>query len=311
MKTSFLFVLLATAGVLAFSHARADGLTIEHNPVSFAMRGQPLTLKAKVVGEVQEVTLFYALFRDAAPFSVPMKATGLGYYVGTIDAAVVAGVDNFSYYIEAQDKAGVMVETPWHKVGLRVPDARTTIAPSLPDAVPAAPIPPVKVPETPAPEDESTWSKPLVIGGAALLIAGGAYALSQGGGGGDDDGGGDTGGGDTGSTNIPSGRYSGSATTCFTLPSESSSCSTYSMEIVIDANGVVYSDSLRPGEQMTSELNGSSFTLVATVSDGGTNGLIRYRGVVSDGQVSGSVSGTATTPEGTEGDYSGSFSASE
>lgn len=99
---SLLFALVVLSGGAA---AWAQSLAITHDPVPFALRGQPLTLKAKVQGaaKLESVTLYYALFRDAAPFRVAMKSSGMDYYVGSIEANVLGGVDSVSYYIEAQD----------------------------------------------------------------------------------------------------------------------------------------------------------------------------------------------------------------
>ncbi len=136
------FALLLAVGLWTAGWAQAEGLSIAHNAVPFAVRGQPLTLKAKVTGAVEpeSVTLYYALFRDAAPFRVPMKSTGLGYYVGTIEASVVAGVDSFSYYLEAQDKNGSITETPWHEVPLRKAETKPAAATGgMPMPSPAGP----------------------------------------------------------------------------------------------------------------------------------------------------------------------------
>ena len=111
---------LSLAVVFGPVAARADGAnkppSITHTPITHGIRGQSLTMKAKVTDVapgVQDVTLYYALFRDAAPFRVPMKTTGLDFYIGTIDANMIKDVDTIAYYIEAQDKDGALAETPW------------------------------------------------------------------------------------------------------------------------------------------------------------------------------------------------------
>lgn len=297
--------------------AQAQSMAIAHDAIPFAVRGQPLTLKAKITGAEtpESVTLYYALFRDAAPFRVPMKATGLGYYVGTIDAGVVAGVDAFSYYIEAQDKNGAIVETPWYDVPFRRAESKPAapaVAP-MPMPSPAGPAAPAPViaasPEKRAVPEENSWKKPALIAGGAAVVLGGAYAISQSGGGGSDsnDSGG---GGDDGGDPDPAdaqGTYAGTVSSCLTSTGGVTACESSSMSIVIDVNGVVFSETIHPGQQLTGNLNGSSFTLVSVSSAGGTNSTINYDGNLVNNKILGSVSGS--TSDG--GTYSGSFSATK
>lgn len=312
MNRFFQFVVLGS--LLTSVSARAQGLTISHDPIPFAVRGQPLTLKAKVSGAEapQSVTLYYALFRDAAPFRVPMKGSGLGYYVGTIESSVVAGVDTFSYYIEAQDANGALTETPWYDVPFR--KAETKPAPVvMPMPVPAGPTGPAPVIAAPAEkkaapvEKESNWKTPALIAGGAAVILGGAYAISQGGGGGSSD---DGGGGGGATTNNPQGTYSGSVNTCLTSASNATTCASDSMSIVIDKNGVVYSDTIHPGQQLTGKLSGNSFSLVSVSNVSGTNSTINYNGDVVGNRIIGSISGSATSAGG-NGTYSGNFTANK
>jgi hypothetical protein len=291
--------------------AWAQPTAIAHDPIPFGLRGQPLTLKAKVTGaaEIESVTLYYALFRDAAPFRVPMKATGLDYYVGSIDAGLLTGVESISYYIEAQDKSGALTETPWYDVPFRKPEGRNqTVMPTPGPAAPAPVIPVSQAPGAPA-AGGSNWKTPALIIGGAAVVLGGAYALSDnGGGGGGDDGGDDNGGG---STNDPSGTYAGTVTTCFTPDGGSAACESTGMQIVIDDQDIVFSETIYAGQQLTDLLDGSQgFSLNATVDQGGTNGVINFEGSVVGNKILGSVSGTATTPDG-QGTYSGSFSANK
>lgn len=309
-------LLLMVCGLLGAGVALADGLVITHDAVPFAVRGQALTLKAKVTGaETPEaVTLYYALFRDAAPFRVPMKATGLSYYVGTIEASLVSGVDSISYYIEAVDKNGSITETAWYDVPFRRAETKPAglIMPSPQPAGPAAPAPVIPVSSAraaSAPEDdEGSWKTPALIAGGAVLVLGGAYAISQSGGGGSDDSGGVGGGDDDGTDPADvQGTYNGTVTTCLTPTGGVASCESGSMSIVIDVNGVVFSESLRPGQQLTGNLSGSSFTLVSVSSAGGTNSTINFEGSVVGAKILGSVTGS--TSDG--GTYSGSFSANK
>lgn len=298
---------------------RAEGLTIAHDAIPFAVRGQPLTLKAKVGGdgEPEAVTLYYALFRDAAPFRVPMKSTGLGYYVGTIEASVVTGVDAFSYYIEAQDKNGAITETPWYEVPIRKaeskPEPAAASAAALPmprPAGPAAPAPVIAAPverKARAENGDGSWKTPALIAGGAAVVLGGAYAISEGGGssgGGEEDG--DNGGGGEEPVD-PQGTYAGNVTTCLTSTGGVTSCDSGAMSIVIDVNKVVFSETIKPGQQLTDNLDNNAFTLVSVVDDAGVTRTINFEGNLVGTKIIGSVSGSASDG----GTYSGSFSANK
>lgn len=319
-RSSFLSlaVLLFLCGAGAVS-AIAQETVIEHTPIPFAVRGQALTMKAKVTGaeEPASVTLYYALFRDAAPFRVAMKSTGLGYYVGTIDSGLLTGVESVSYYIEAQARNGSITETPWYEVDFRQPGTAAPIAPSSGTGSPAAmptPAPAAPAPVIPAPSvspsgssSDSNWKTPALIAGGAAVVLGGAYLLSDSDSGSDDDNGG---GGGGGTTNDPSGTYAGTVTTCFTPEGGVATCDSAPMQILVDSQGIVFSETLYPPQQLTSLLSGNAFTLTASVNEGGTNGTVNFEGAVVGNKVLGSVSGTATIPGGS-GAYSGSFSATK
>ncbi|HEY8240591.1 MAG TPA: hypothetical protein VIH35_04050, partial [Kiritimatiellia bacterium] len=144
---------------------------ISHEPVTTAVRGQGITLKAKVTddsGAVEAVTLYYTLSKDAAPFQVPMKSVGLDLFLGTIEAGVLSGINSISYYIDAQDSLGATTETPWRLIEMRDPkkgaDAGTPVA---------------KI--GPTEEEGSSW--PYVVG-AVVVVGGGALLLAGSGGGG-------------------------------------------------------------------------------------------------------------------------------
>lgn len=296
--------LMVTASVTLFSlnSARAanDGsLTITHNPVTWGVKGQPLTLKARVtggVGGVENVTLYYALFRDAAPFRVTMATSGMDLYVGTIEAGLLTGVSSISYYIEAQDKEGTLEETPWYDVAFKNPDA----APRR-----SGVVTPTDGKGGTTDEESSAMTLGLIAGGAAA-IAVGAYVISDSGG----SSGSSSDGDDAGEK---AGTYNGSATTCLTFPPGSPSCSNSTIDILIDPNGTVFSDTLLPGQQLVGALNGNNFTLQGDTSNEAENftGNIIFNGsVANNNQIFGTISGNADL-NGTPGSYSGSFNASK
>ena len=274
---------------------------IQHDPVTYAVKGQSLTMKAKVTDDkgpgVQDVTLYYALFRDAAPFRVPMKASGLDFYLGTIDAAMVKDVGTIAYYIEAQDKDGVSAETPWYTVEFRKADETPAVIGNGGNGA-----------DTSGADHGMSWKTVGLIGAGAIAVVGGAIALS--GGGGSSSGGG----GGSGGTNTPSvvGTYNGAVTTCVTLNGQQPSCESHNCTIVIGANGVLFSDTLLPNSQLTGNISGNNFILTGqAVNQGGiSSGLINYDGTVINGQIAGSITGNATTSNGVVGNFSGSFSAS-
>jgi hypothetical protein len=81
-------------------HATGRPPVIKHAPVTAAARGQSITIRAVVTdpsGPVKTVTLCYATSRDAAPFKVPMQASGAGSYFGTIPGNVLDRISQVSY----------------------------------------------------------------------------------------------------------------------------------------------------------------------------------------------------------------------
>lgn len=305
MHVRFRFLLsVLLLAVLAGGAALA--LSIGHDPVPFAVRGQALTLKAKVEGAAppQSVTLYYALFRDAAPFRVPMKSSGLGYYVGTIEANLLGGVDGVSYYIEAQDENGALTETPWYEVKFRDPrPSEKPVAANPPAPAPAGPAPVIPVPESDG--SGRNWKTPALVAAGAAVVLAGAYALSDSGGGGGD---GDDNGGGGGSNTNAAGSYAGTVTTCSQVVGQPTSCPTEPFTLLIDSRGVVFTETLRAGRQMTAPLNNNRFTLVAPVNEGGASGEIRYNGTWVNNSVVGQISGSATSATGSIL-YSGTFSS--
>jgi hypothetical protein len=278
--------------------AAAKPPVIEHDPVTWVLRGQALTLKAKILqgdAPVKSVTLYYALFRDAAPFRVEMRASGLGHYVGTIDAGMLGGVDTLSYYIEAQDQQGTAAETAWTEVKILRPDQ----IPADEQAAAQAAAAPVASKE----EKNKGWTVALVAGGAAALV-GGAFLLA----GSDSGGGGSSDGGGTPPANAE-GTYGGTSTTCFSPSVGSTTCDTTAMTILIDNAGNVLSETLVEGQQLTGKLSGSNFTLTASPPSGAA-GEINFNGTVIGSRIVGSITGSAQDGLSV-GIYSGSFSANK
>jgi hypothetical protein len=268
---------------------------ISHEPVTTAVRGQGVTLKAKVTDEqkkVAAVTLYYTLSKDAAPFQVPMKSVGLDLYLGTIEAGVLAGINSLSYYIEAQDDLGATVETPWRVISIR--DSKSP-------SDPAAAI---------APSGDEGSGIHWGYVAAGVVVAGGVALLASGGGGGG--GGGSDSGSTNKTTNVNSraGSYNGSVTTCFTPVGGPPTCDTHGMTIIIDSSGRVFSETLNEDQQMTGQLSGDDFTLTADARASDGEGEIVYSGTVVGERIVGSIGGSATSTNGT-GSYSGSFTASK
>ncbi|MCS6770588.1 MAG: hypothetical protein NZ740_01010 [Kiritimatiellae bacterium] len=286
------------AAVALLAAGPAFSISLTHEPVPFAVRGQPLTLRAKVEGgrEPHTVTLYYQLFKDAAPFRVAMKSSGLGYFVGAIEANLLTGVESVSYYIEAQDADGQVAETEWYTVKIREPRPSDRTASIVP---PPAPAPAGPAPEIPVSEADKSpsWRTPALIAGGAAVVLGGAYLISRSGD--DGDGGGDP------STNAP-GSYAGTVVLCSTPPSAPTTCQTDPYSLLIDSRNVVFSDTIRPGQSLTSPLVNNRFTFTANVP----GGSIVYNGTWANGTIVGQISGSATSAAGTVV-YSGTFSANK
>lgn len=292
-------------GCLAIpSLARAEKsgpLKINHTPVTWAVKGQSLTLKARVsggVGGIDNVTLYYALFRDAAPFRVDMVSSGMDTYVGTIDAGLLTGVEHVSYYIEAQDKEGSVEETPWYDVKFKNPEVAPAARTGSGGGAAAG-----------GGEDDSSALTVGLIAGGAVAIGAGAYLLSDSGGGGSDDGGGGGGGGDGSVTNT--GNYAGNATLCRSAEGVGTTCDTTTATFVIDSQGRIFSDTLLPGRSLTGTVSGNEFSLVADVANPaeGLTGTIVYSGTVINGsRIVGTITGNFNQ-NNLPGTYSGTFSA--
>lgn len=250
---------------------------IQHQPVTVAVRGQPLVVRARVSDDrnaIKSVRLLYTVSRDAAPFSLNMEATGGGLYVGAVPAHLLAGAEQVAYYIEATDAQDNAAETPWHTVRIRAPEPGEASA---------------EVRQRPK------WVVPALVGGGAALVVGGAiYAANSGGGDGE---------------SIPPdapGTYSGTVTRVIQDPESPPVVHSYAATLVITADGGLSSDSLQPGTLLTGRLSGSQFTLSGPVSEPGITGQITFRGTLESGRIVGSIEGTRETAAGA-GSYSGSF----
>lgn len=297
---------------------------IEHYPVTMAVRGQPFFVRAQVAddsGRVKSVTLYYSTSRDAAPFKIPLQDSGTGTWYGSIPENMFSNAAAMTYYVEAVDELEAATETPWYKVSIKttastpppppgpasqpVPRGGTSVRPSKVKPVVAAPA----VPASETEKEKPKWVKPALIAGGAALLIGGGYAIAGGGGGGgggSSDGGGDVDGGANTVTNF--GTYVGSQTTCFQEQGGSAQCDTGPASITIAENGLVTSESLRPGQRLETMLSGSSFVFNAPINEGGRTGNIQYSGTVLDRRIVGSIQGSAQTATGS-GTYTGTFNA--
>ena len=170
-----------TAAAPLAAQERTMGPVIRHQPVTAAVRGQPLGVSALVQAQgapVERVTLYYTRSRDASPSKVSMVNTGGGTFLGTLPSYHLARGDVMWYYIEAIDGNDEWSETSWQRITLVDSDqaaqaAATTRAPA-----------PVQVEPQPSRSGPST--RAVIIGGA--VVAGAAIAVaaaaSSGGGGG-------------------------------------------------------------------------------------------------------------------------------
>jgi hypothetical protein len=297
--------------MLSAQSAEGEAMVIDHAPAEWAIKGQALTLRAKVTGGaggVENVTLYYALFKDAALFRVVMVLSGMDMYVGTIESGVLSGLETLSYYIEAQDKDGAIQETPWYDVAFKDPDAKVEDDTRSP--VPA-PVAASSGKGKGAPADSSGKegkSSALTVGliaGGAVALGAGAYLVSK-----DDSDSGGGGGGDTNSVPaVRTGTYRGTATIITTFGTNEPSVDVNdSASVIIDSNGRVYSDDLFDGADMESTLSGNRFVLSANVT-GDRVGTINFNGsFTSDTTIAGSITGSFTEDGVSGGKYTGSFS---
>lgn len=272
--------------VLVFS-THAETLRIEHAPVTLAVQGQDVLIRAQVIPgaqPVKNVTLFYAVSRDAAPYKVAMQSSGAGWYTGSVSSDLTTGLKQLLYYIEARDAGDLTAETPWNTITVKAGDG-------------------MAVKQAAADAKGRSWTKPALIAGGVILAGGAALALAGGGGGGG-------GGTSDGTATNAAGTYMGTVTLCVQPPGSSSSCASHAMAIRIDRNGTVSSDSLHEGKHLEGKLSGNDFLLTTSVTETNGTGDIQYLGKVVNTSIAGSIQGTLTTSTGT-GTYSGNFRASK
>lgn len=308
---SHILVILAMAlqGVPAWADdvvgQEGEGPVIEHDPVRVAVRGQPISLLAKVtprVGAVKSVTLNYTLSRHSAPLKIVMSPTGMDLYSGTIPSTYLQRADTLYYYIEAVGEAEKWTETTWQAVSVKDPKLAEPAADEDVQVIRSSRD------QTPAGEEGRNWGTIALIAGGAAGIVGAAIALSGGGGGG---GGGSTGGGDTttGAEDV-AGTYSGNEIICSTPDGGSTTCETVAISLDISDSGSVSSESLAAGTSASGSLSGDRFSITVPASQvtPGADGDITFDGTVRSGNVAGSISGSATA-DGSMLSYSGTFTA--
>jgi hypothetical protein len=266
---------------------------ISHEPVVVAARGQSISIRAAVTdedGTVKSVSLFYSTSKDSAPFRLAMQDTGAGLFFRSIAPNLVAGLTQLAYYIEATDDQGAVSETPWHTIRIQGSQVAADAA-----GMAGGPA---------APKDGGSWKKTALIAGGTALLVGGGVALAASGG----DSGGGSSGGSGSSTNFV-GAYFGSATTCLSMAGASATCKTEGISITVAPGGVVSSDTLYPGQNLSGRMNGADFTLTASIGETNRTGEIRFRGTALTGRLTGSIEGSVVTTSGDQGTYSGTFNA--
>ena len=263
-----------------------QGPAIEHTPVSVAVRGQPLTIRARVPEAATQntpVKLFYTVSKDAAPFESRMQHTGSGVFIGTIPASVLSAADQITYYLSSESKAGATRETPWYTIKLRGEGASEL---------------------TGAPGERPKWVVPALIAGGVALVAGGAVAIANSGGGG---GGDDSSGGINDLVKRNAGSYSGTGTMSIQEPS-GASVRSYPVNMTLSSDGTLVTPNLSWYGAMSTTVSGSTFIFVQQVSDGGRTGEIRYIGTLFEGRIAGTIEGSAELDAGGTAVYSGTFS---
>jgi hypothetical protein len=261
---------------------------IKHQPVKAGVKGQPVYIRATVtnpIGTIKSATLHCAVSRDAAPFKVKMQDAGASSFIGTVPDSLLKNSDSVAYYIEAIDELDQTSETPWHTISMRPPAAGENQQP------PAG-----------GNSRESSWRTPLLIGGGVALAAGGALIAANI----SDD---DNSAGATTPAITNAGAYAGSATKYFELSGSAPVSSSYLITITVLSDGSVTSDTLHPGTHLTANLSGSDFIMTAPVAETNLTGQINYNGTVLGGRITGTINGTAISSTGTNGTYSGIFSA--
>lgn len=266
--------------------ARNAAPVIQHTPVTVALQGQSMIIKATITDDVKvkTVTLFYSTSKDVAPFRLEMQSAGQNIFICTVPDNLLEHATTLTYYIEAVDNADQSTETRWHNVSIQQAKVE-----SKPD---------IKV----TAKDSSFWKTTALIGGGVVLAGGTAAIIA-----------GSSGGtplpAPIPTTNVNSGTYVGSVTTQLEFPGESPAAMAHGTTIIIDINGTVRSTNLHPGESLVSILNGSDFTLTANIHTTNITGEVNYYGTVNNGRITGSVGGQVLSVSGTNGTYYGNFYA--
>jgi len=111
--TILLIALVASAaiiaGVLYRTPGQLTGVTIIHTPVSSAVIGTPIDVKANVTGAVRNVTLSYSSAGATPITEVAMNRLQSAVYQAVIPGDQVTG--RLAYYIKATDNSGNQVRT--------------------------------------------------------------------------------------------------------------------------------------------------------------------------------------------------------
>jgi hypothetical protein len=285
--------------------------TIQHEPVTVAVKGQSVSVLARVTpgkAPIKTVTLNYTPSRDAAPLQQQMTPSNGGVYVATIPAENFVKATSLSYYIEAVDNTDEWAETKWHQVQIR--SARSARSESGPEVIDRTvnnrsvqrveanrdvQTTRVSAGRPVQPQREGVSTTTTVLGGVLAAGAGVAIAAAAGGGGGGTPAPAETGGGETGSGEM-GGSTGGVATNVVTCATE---------EVVGTWIGVT-DPALAPGfalfvdnsAQFLIELGGvpeiGSWTLVdcdLTLFPPGTNFIYRGTGTLSENKNSLTVNG--------------------
>jgi hypothetical protein len=296
LRLTVAVLICATLAMYALAEDQNRPPTIKHEPVSVAVRGQPITILANVTddsGLVKSATLFYSASKDAAPFRSPMKSSGTSLYYGTIPAGVISSANSISYYIEALDHVDAAQETAWHTIAIK--DATAPVKAVEPGPADVSPSSPAA-----KPSGHSKLTVGVIAVGAAAVV-GGAVLLANSG----DDSSDSGSGGDSASA----GTYVGSVTECSSLEGASSSCNSHSILITISGAGTVGSGTLREGASLEGPLRTSDFTLIAQLT-GVSTGQVVYSGTVLNQRIVGSITGSSRSSEG-QSVYSGTFNATK
>lgn len=262
---------------------------VESTPVTVAVKGQPLMVRARVTDAarpVKSVILYYSTSRDAAPFEVAMTSADSGSYFGSIPASVTSELKSFTYYVAAENSVGEMTETKWNTVSVRE---------SKPGDVPATGAGAVE-------KARPKWVTPALIAGGVALATGGALIAANSG-----DSGGGSGGGSI-DLNEAAGTYSGEVNLRTEAPGGTPVLTTRPCSIAIARDGTVTSSTLHEGATLNGRISGNTFVLAAPVNEPDLTGEVRYLGTVVDNRIVGTIQGSATSAAGTTV-YGGIFSA--